>query len=91
MLKRYPKDETFKWSKVFKGVIYVEAVILVSSFYLYRKLCRDQNFRYRCYQNHGFILEGFYNMMDIVGYDQYRQVDYNTWGVPLDDTKTKNN
>ncbi|CAG2168743.1 unnamed protein product [Oppiella nova] len=87
MLKKYPKDEAFKWSKVFKGVIYVEAVILLGSFYLYRKLCRDQNFRYNCHQKHSLILETFYNFMEVVGHDYYRTMDYKKWNIAITDKK----
>jgi hypothetical protein len=43
MWKIEPKVKKFKVSQIFKGVIYFEIVLFFGSFWLYRKLCREQS------------------------------------------------
>ncbi|XP_059055479.1 protein CEBPZOS [Achroia grisella] len=80
MLTKTPKPAYKRFiGTSLKAIFFAEALGFAVSYGVYYKLNTDRAFRLYMYQNHSWVLEGYYQLGERIGGHKTRDLDKQVW------------
>lgn len=82
MLRKYPKSNYGNLLRTSAKVLFVtEFLAFAGLYYVWHRLNTSKDYRKSMFENHRWVVEGYYKVGSLVGDDRVKREDYKTWGI----------